>query len=305
MMERTYPVAHHQTGLDQRVESPIRQVTGKGLNVSRALQALGGKTIGILPCHDFAWGFVAPIVKQEAFEVIKIPGPPGFRAGFALINPEGQSTCYLENGLSWDERTTSDFMDHVRGTIHKRNPSLVVLAGSTPPNAPGDLYAQISKDCQKTGTPVVLDAIGSSLLTALDVGVLGVKINLEEFSETFGITFENNASFSVHLNDLRKKYNLDFFGVTAGEGSAFFSFPLNTYRAVPPKVRVRNPVGCGDSLLAGLLYAQSLNFDETAAIQFAMATGTANAENLSVATFNKERVEELKGKCSVSATPND
>ena len=305
MMERTYPVAHHETGRDQRVQNPIRQVTGKGLNVSRALHTLGADTAGILPCHDFAWGFVGPIVDQEQFEVIQIPGPPGFRAGFALVEPDGQSTCYLENGLQWADETSSTFMDHISETIGNRRPELVVLAGSTPPNAPEDLYAQIARLCQKTSTPVVLDASGTSLLRALDVGVLGAKINMEEFSETFGTTFKDDDSFSTALNDLREKYKLEFFGVTAGGGSAFFSLPSRTYKATPPTIEVRNPVGCGDSLLAGLLHARGKNLPEQDMIQLAMAAGSANAENLSVATFEHERVQQLKKGVTVNAIAKD
>ncbi len=299
MMERTYPVQAHQSGMNQRVEHPIRQVTGKGMNVSRALEGLGLSSTALLPCNDFAWGFVGPIVADEAFQTIQVSGPPGFRAGFVLVNPEGQSTSYYEDGLLWDNEMTAGFLSSVQKAIRDLTPEMVVLAGSLPPGTPVDLYARICGMCRAAKVPVALDAVGPALTMALQEGALLAKVNLDEFTETFGRTPVHDHEFADALNDLRDRYGVEACAVTAGSGAAFFAFGEGTFRAIPPEVPVRNPVGSGDSLLAGWLLAHSQSLSAEESVRTAMAAGTTNAEALTVAILDATRVQELKSQVMI------
>ena len=301
MMERTYPVQTHNPGTNQRVENPIRQVTGKGLNVSRALTDLGLESKALLPCNDFAWGFVGPIVAEEAFETIQVQGPPGFRAGFVVVTPNGKSTAYYEDGLSWNPAMVQGFLSSIEENVRGLSPGLVVLAGSLPPGAPVDLYARICAICSAAKIPVALDAVGPALTMALQEGALLAKINLDEFTETFGRTPVHDHEFADALNDLRDRYSVKACAVTAGSGAAFFAFEEGTYRAVPPEVPVRNPVGSGDSLLAGWLLAHSKGLGPEESVRSAMAAGTANAERMTVAVLDAIRVQELKGQVMIAA----
>jgi len=289
----------HQSGINQRVESPIRQVTGKGMNVSRALEGLGVASTAILPCDDFAWGFVGPIVAEEPFDAIQVPGPPGFRAGFVVVTPKGQSTAYYEDGLPWSPEMASGFVLSIEKAVRNLTPEMVVLAGSLPPGTPVDLYAQICAICRKAGVPVALDAVGPALTLALQEGALLAKVNLEEFTETFGRTPVHDHEFVEALNDLRNRYGVEACAVTAGSGAAFFAFEEATYRAVPPEVPVRNPVGSGDSLLAGWLLAHKQGLEPEASVRMAMAAGTANAEKLTVAVLESSRVQELQDQVMI------
>lgn len=73
------------------------------------------------------------------------------------------------------------------------------------------------------------------------------------------------------------------------------------YRVFPPKIQVKNTIGCGDCFLSGLIYGvyKGLSDEETLKIATAISAATAESE-LSIG-FDMERAKVLKELVSIQA----
>lgn len=88
--------------------------------------------------------------------------------------------------------------------------------------------------------------------------------------------------------------------VTDGPDPAFFLFGDVLYRAAPPEIEVVNPIGSGDSLLAGLVDSWLTGkLDPEEAIRHAMACAAANASVWDAGAIEPEAVERLAEQVEV------
>ena len=76
------------------------------------------------------------------------------------------------------------------------------------------------------------------------------------------------------------------------KGSVVFSNDY-AYMVKPPKVNAINPVGSGDSMVAGFAVALKRNYDFETMIRFASACGTANAMEAETGKVDIDNVRRL------------
>jgi sugar/nucleoside kinase (ribokinase family) len=82
--------------------------------------------------------------------------------------------------------------------------------------------------------------------------------------------------------------------VTAGAAGAAIGGPDVAEWARVPAVTVRNPIGAGDSFLAGLVTARESGRDWPAAIRRGLATGSASVEQDGAGVVDPARVDDLE-----------
>ena len=296
MIEWTVGVEVHRVGGRHRVPSPLAQVTGKGINVSRALVALGCPTTAVVAGGGPMAPWASQLLQEEAIVHRLVPAADYMRAGFAVVDAAGTVTSYYARGEADEDRLAASLIEATREAAEELRPSAAVLAGSLPEGAGTDLYASLARTLREAGVRVVLDAVGPALVAALAEGAAVVKVNREEFVATFGRSPGSEGEYAAALRDLRDSHGAEVAAVTAGSGAAFFLVDDKVFRAIPPEVVARNTTGSGDSLLAGWLAARYEGLASDEAVRTAMAAGAANAEQLAVAAVDRGRVRELTPK---------
>ena len=86
---------------------------------------------------------------------------------------------------------------------------------------------------------------------------------------------------------------VDFFGLTMGAAGLLLATQEEMVFATPPKVHVRNAAGSGDSLMAGMIYAQMRDLNLVEVARWGVATGTASVETEGVSEFEIDRIKAL------------
>ncbi len=264
---------------------------GKGFNVSRALHQFGidsmaigwvgggtGKILadgleGLGIATDFVWvdkdtRTNTMIIEEEGDWHVKInePGPP--------ISEDDVEQLFLK----------------VDGYAKKGD--LWVLSGSLPPDVPQDFYAKLITLIKTRGARVCLDANGAPLRYGCQAAPFLVKPNAFEAAQIVGFSIESQEDTKrAALPFLRM--GMDFFALTMGAAGLLVASQREIVYAKPPSVNVRNAAGSGDSVMAGLIYAQlqEMNLVETA--RWAVASGTASVETEGVSEFSVDRIEAL------------
>jgi tagatose 6-phosphate kinase len=252
-LDITYHLDHFARGATARVDTVARQAGGKGVNTARVLHALG---------HDvavtgLAGGFPAREARAELAragirdELVEIASES--RITIMVVEADGQATGFSEPGP--DAVSASEwraFRDRVAALT--REARGMVLAGSVPPGAPADCYAQLIAVAREARTPVLLDADGEALVHGAGAGPDIVKINQAEL---------RGVDDQEHLVDgARALQRRGAAAVVVSQGAGGLTAVTEdgeVLHAAPPQALVGNPTGAGDAasgaLIAGLLDA--------------------------------------------------
>ncbi|WP_404444301.1 1-phosphofructokinase [Sutcliffiella horikoshii] len=271
-----YTLSQFRMGEVNRVFSIEKSAGGKGLNVTRVLSQLGQK----VTCTGFLGGKSGKWIESELSHLkvhnsfIPIKGET--RTCLAILSKEGQ-TEILETGplISSNEleifnRTFSSILDVV---------DFVVVSGSMPEGVPTDFYSELSMKANQKGVRLLLDASGHGLAEGIAGKPFLIKPNKEEFARLIGRTFDSTDSTDDmirHAQAICHK-GIHYVLLSLGKEGAILVNGKRTLRAKVPLVKAVNPVGSGDSMLAGFTYAYSHGFPIEEVLKWACACGMSNA----------------------------
>ncbi|MCB4208849.1 1-phosphofructokinase family hexose kinase [Arthrobacter sp. UM1] len=164
-------------GRVQRAVRASQQPGGKGVNVAAALRLAGVEALALFPA-DEADPFTAE-VRASGLAALPLPSGGPVRTNTALVAPDGTTTKVNEPGTP----LSADLLEEAAQTVaaQARGAEWLVLAGSLPPGAPADLYAElIGRVREELGAPepgntgtgsraprIALDTSDEPLLAAL------------------------------------------------------------------------------------------------------------------------------------------
>lgn len=299
-LDRALRVAELRPGTLHRAELTREDLGGKGINVARALQALG------LPCRivGFAGGRTGQALSQgllaEGFAVSFVEVGDEIRQNITLLDESnGQVTKINEQGPTVDPRPVAALEELIRRTV--RPGDLWAFCGSLPPGAPEDLYARLITRVQAEGALAFLDASGAALRESVPAGPFAVKINIEEAGELLGRRLESGQALVEAARELREM-GIRLVALTCGAQGLVLAVQEAVVVVVPPQVAVLSPVGAGDAALAGLLWAVSGQSDPVTTARRAAACGTAAAMQAGSGVGDRVLIEDLLEKIEIKLT---
>lgn len=275
-----------------RVATARKTAGGKGLNVTRVLSEVGDRVLA----SGCLGGRLGDYIEENLPETVE---PAFFRiAGetrncVAILHDDGQQTEILEAGPRLSEAEGRAFLGHLEGLLEKA--SVVVLSGSLPAGLPTDYYVSLVKLARRAGKPVVLDCSGASLEAVLksEQKPTVIKPNNDELSDLLGIevTKDIDQLKTILQDDLFA--GIEWIVVSLGAGGAFAKHGEKFYRVIIPKIDVVNPVGSGDSTVAGI--ASAIFHKETDAdlLKKANVLGMLNAQEEMTGHVNMANYDKL------------
>ena len=103
------------------------------------------------------------------------------------------------------------------------------------------------------------------------------------------------------INEIRYFHNegIEFVVISLGEEGSIVGFNNKIYKVTVPKVNAINPVGSGDSYVAGVAIGLARNYNINDVLKLASACGTANAMEKETGSVRKEIVDELIDKIRI------
>lgn len=287
----SYPLETLHLDTVNRVDKVSKTAGGKGLNVTRVLAEIGDPVSATGLIGGSTGQFILDHLDQEiGKEFFEIQGET--RNCIAILH-EGQQTEILEKGPSVSEEEGQAFLDHYETLLP--DVAVVAISGSLPAGLPLDYYSQLVERAKKAGKPVVLDCSGASLEKALVAPVQPtvIKPNNEELSQLLGyeVTTDLDQLKEVLQSDLFK--GIEWVIVSLGADGAFAKHGDVFYKVDIPKIEVVNPVGSGDSTVAGISAALSSGKDDAALLTHAMVLGMLNAQEKITGHVNMAHYDDL------------
>jgi 1-phosphofructokinase family hexose kinase len=268
---------------------------GKGFNVSRALRALGTESVAVGLVGGFAGRMIAAGLSEAgiAVDFVEIHGET--RTNVTIVDPE-RHLKVNEAGPTVTDAEEARVVAKVRALA--RAGDWWVLSGSLPPGASPGLYAEIVRIVNAAGAKALLDASGPALAQGCAAAPFLVKPNAAEAAELTGVSVEDEAgaraaALRVHAMGVANVL------VSLGRRGAVLSAGRPAWVARPPRIEERNPIGAGDSMVAGLVWGLSRGLAMEEAVRWGVASGAAAASLDGTAFGGRDRVEELERKVEV------
>jgi 6-phosphofructokinase 2 len=298
-LDRTLSVEKIKPDQSNRVEREERYPGGKGIDVSRVLTMLGvdNKALGFI--GGFTGEELEGLLLNEgvACDFTRIPGET--RTNVIVNDQEsGKQTVFNAKG---PEIRPYELMQMIHKIEQLLLPETVVISGSLPPGVHPQIYRKIIEMVKGRGARVILDTDGE----ALKIGIQGfpdiIKPNIHELSRLVGKELDEmnevvRAAQEIHEQGVR------YVLVSLGAKGILMVGSHGRYLASPPKVKVVNTIGAGDSAVAGFLYGLSQTSSEQEALTFAVAAGTATTLRPGTALCRKEDLQELLSRVKVDAS---
>lgn len=275
---------------------------GKGFNVSRMLAALGtpSTAVGMVGGHSGN-------LLREGLE------DAGIQTDFVNVNGETRTNISivdenLEHHIKVNESGPLVSKNEISSLLIKIT-SLVksgdywVLAGSLPPGAPKDIYAQIIRVVQDSGAHAVLDSSGEPLRLGCQAGPYLAKPNASEASQITGKPAETPVDMVSITPDLHTM-GVKVAVISAGKKGALLSDGKNQWFGHSPAIEERNPIGAGDAMVAGLVWKLSEGEEPSTALRWGLACGAAAASQPGTGMASKEIIESLFPKTRLELMKN-
>lgn len=263
-------------GAVRRVAEARVTAGGKGLNVGRAAKAIGTSAVVCAPLGGLTGQQVAWLAAQEGIPIHTVAIAGATRVCTLIVDPAtGEVTVLNEAGPHLSDREWRAFTDRVLEIAAE----WYLICGSLPPGPPPSVLAELVATLHQQGRRVMVDTSGAVLAEAVEAKPAVVKVNGEELAALLRVSITSVADAQRAVLKLHQR-GIEVVVVTLGAYGAVGIDEHDRVIAIPPQIPVRNPIGCGDSFLAGLARAFSNGHNLAAALQIATACAAADAQTL-------------------------
>jgi 1-phosphofructokinase len=269
-----------QRGAVQRAESVTSQAGGKGVNISRASVAAGIPSIAVLPAPKDD-PFVLELL-AAGIDCRPVHHGGGLRVNITISEPDGTTTKLNSPGPTM----TPEVLVALTEALARRTSSAewIVLAGSLPPGAPVEWYADLVAALRDSTARVAVDT-SDDPLRALVGRLPGsaphlMKPNGEELASFTGrdaALLESDPEEAAKAARTLVERGVETVLATLGAHGAVLVTTDGAWHATPPPTSVVSTVGAGDSSLFGYLLGDIQHRTPDQRLALAVAYGSAAA----------------------------
>jgi 1-phosphofructokinase len=267
-VDRTIEVDVLSRGAVIRATAEHVDAGGKGINVTRALAAHGGKSRAVLPVGGSEGRQLVAMLASEGVEIVEVPVRASARCNIAVSEPDGTVTKINSLGHPLSAEETAEVAAAVLASVSEA--SWFVAGGSLPFGVPDTFYADLVERLRPAGVPVAVDTSGAPLAHAVAAGPALVKPNREELEAAVGRPLRTLGEVLAAAQELRGRGAGTVLASLGADGAVLVAAD-GAWHGEAPAV-ARSAVGAGDAMLAGFLHGGAAG---PAALTSALAWGAA------------------------------
>jgi len=285
-IDKTIELNEYNVGELNKVDKWIQDPGGKGINVSKVIESLGGKSV--------ATGFIggsAGLYIENALNDLGIVNDfiqigDITRTNLKIIDKQTKETTEInEPGPYVSEAEINALIDKVETLI--KLPCVVVISGSAPKSVPIDIYETLVKVSKNKGAKVFLDASGPAFKAGLRGKPDFIKPNKHELELYFGKNIETEDDLKIaghHFVDA----GVDHVFISLGKEGAFYANKEKSLKLKPLQVETHSNVGAGDAFVGAFVYAYDHEYEVEEMLKLAIATSAGAVMTIGTKPMNVE-----------------
>ncbi|MDR7537875.1 MAG: 1-phosphofructokinase [Armatimonadota bacterium] len=264
---------------------------GKGFNVARMLQALGTPAVALALAGGYSGRLLYDGLQSLGIAAEFIWTDGETRTNVSIVGQaDGHHIKVNEPGPTLDPAVVEAVLARVAALA--RPGDWWVLAGSLPPGLPAETYARLIECIREAGGRAVLDTSGPALAHGCRARPYLVKPNAEELQQLTGLPV-STVEEVVRAAQVVQAEGVAHVVVSLGKAGAVALSADGVWLAHSPAIRQINPVGAGDAMVAGLVWAFDRGPDLGEALRWGVACGAAAASLPGTAMGDRDLVERL------------
>lgn len=263
---------------------------GKGLHVAQTIAALGER-VQLVGLVDAAHrNLIARHLSKRHVLFHGVETLANIRTCLAVQDATGQITEILGQGPQLSSSQQESLLSTLQRCLDESE--LMILSGSLPRGFAETTYAELTTRAHAVGKRCMVDASGQVLRQALPANPYLVKPNRDEIGELLGRPIDDldaaaDAALDLHARGVAMPV------VTMGALGAIAADASGVWHASIDLADVRNAVGSGDCLLAGMAVGSVRGLALEKSLQLGVACGAANAVAEETGFVERQVVERL------------
>jgi 6-phosphofructokinase 2 len=273
-----------------RCDPPRFDAGGGGINVSKAIKRLGGKSLALFTAGGLPGQLLADLVRQEQIDAKIIETEQWTRENF-VVSETSTNAQYRFGmpGAALSEAETQAILE----ALEQSEADYIVASGSLPPQMDVNFYEKVAAISKNIGARLILDTSGEPLRAACDEGVFLLKPNIGELEALVGTSNLEIDDVDDAARSLIGDGKCEVVIVSLGpKGAILVTKDLCEHIPAPP-VQKRSTVGAGDSMVAGMTWALTQGLTYPDMLRWGVACGSAATMNEGTQLFLRADVERL------------
>lgn len=290
-IDKTVEIERLIPGGLNRIKDVRYDAGGKGINVSKTIQELGGESIAMGFLGGNAGKTIESVLNEKGIkhDFIWVEGET--RTNTKIFEENGEVTELNEPGPEIGEKQIEQLIEKLKG--YAREGTLFLFSGSIPGGVDKKVYARMIRLVHENGAEALLDADGELFRHALLEKPDIIKPNRVELEEYGG--YDDKASKEELLMLARniKKKGIKKVVVSMGKSGAMFVFENYEALSASLDVKANSTVGAGDAMVAALAYAWNENLNDDETVRLCMAVSAGAVTTIGTNPPKKQLAEEL------------
>ena len=299
-IDKTLAVPNFRLGRRHRAVEQTAMAGGKGVNVARALRALGQPVIATGVAGGPTGTRIVEHLTEEGIlnDFVRIREES--RTSTAVVDPtNGEQTEINEHGPHVSEGELQLFIDKL--LYLARGAAVCVFAGSLPRGVDTALYGRLIDEMRRLDVITVLDSEGEPLRIATRRVPDVVSPNELEAEGLVGHEFSDDDDRRTGVREMVAIGAREAI-MTLQDGCLAMVGEPSERRLLRATLEALEPVstvGSGDAFLAGFVAARYQERDDDDCLRFGVACGAESTQHFGAGQLDRREVERLASDVQV------
>ena len=270
------------------VKKALRSAGGKGINVSKALCALGteNKAVAVLGSENSA-EFLKDLPELD-LTVIETEGR--IRENITIHPKEGKETRISLDNFFLSSDVLASVGEKLIDALSEKD--AVVFAGRCPKGLTKDEVKAFLINIKNTGAKLVLDSNSFDFSDISELKPFLIKPNEEEIKALLNTPDEDLRVAAKRLNDA----GIQNVMISLGKDGVYFSGSGESFFVKAPKIKAVSTIGAGDSTIAGFISGIERGYTVMDSVCLAVASGSAACLSEGTLPPKADDIERLFGE---------
>lgn len=293
-LDLTTSIDHMVPSEKMRCAAPRHDPGGGGINVARAIHALGGDALAVFPAGGPTGALIEALLAAEGVPCQLIPIAGLTRENLAVDERgTGKQFRFVMPGPVLSAAELEACMAALTGIRPK--PPYLVASGSLPPGCPDSFYGTIIDWAAAQDIRLVLDTSGPALAIVREKPVFLLKPSRSELEHLVGHPLSDRDGIAAAAQELIAHGCAETVVVSLGAEGALLATAAAHVEFPAPRIATRSTVGAGDSMVAGMVLAIARGRPLDEAVRLGIAAGAAASLNPGTTLCRRADVERLFG----------
>jgi len=284
-----------------RCAVPVFDAGGGGINISRAIRAMGGDSQALVALGGAVGARLAALMVAAGISVITLPAPGETRQSVAVTDTEsGGQFRFVMPGPAWNAQDVADAATAIASATPAGG--FVVVSGSQPPGLPDDFLLQIVARLAGK-SQVIADTSGAPLMRVAATPGLGLamlRMDEEEADALAGHPLKSREESAAFAATLVGAGVAAMVVLARGADGSVLVTPSGRWFCAAARVPVVSKVGAGDSFMAGFVLALAQGQPPEQALAHGVAAASAAVMTPATELCHGEDAARLLAQCPVS-----